>query len=401
MIEALKVLFGQAGADAMTAASALELAPLELLSAQAAGAKPLAATAVLREQARRTGRQAPLDRAESLAEREIAGARGRRLRAARLDLARTLMLRAELFGLSAVRERLEAAITACGGNRLTPVEAAALAGLVGRKAALDAYAEETAEGLLAAGALLDAACEKLRPLRATEPDAAEALLARSGLAFIAGVKLGQPELLDQAGEDLRLIVEENDEDLRPLTRARALALCGAGLSFLSEWAGDDAGVERGLALMEAAAEVFTEDHSPLDAVAVNLSLGLALERAGADGLAHLSRAALGAGGDGAHVELRARAAWLDARLSRAARDPARAQRLKRELVTGLGAPRSQAQRLRWAIDQIALARLSGERRPGADMALLEAEDILKEADLFDLARRAGAELKAPQGSAAP
>ncbi|HEX8660428.1 MAG TPA: hypothetical protein VF686_01080, partial [Brevundimonas sp.] len=77
-------------------------------------------------------------------------------------------------------------------------------------------------------------------------------------------------LLDQAGRDLRALVEAASPDYRPLTRARALALAGAGLIALARLARSDAAAEQGRALFDAAADQFTSDHSPLDWVAVQL-----------------------------------------------------------------------------------------------------------------------------------
>ena len=76
-----------------------------------------------------------------------------------------------------------------------------------------------------------------------------------------------PRLLDQAGRDLRALIETASPDQRPLTRARALALAGAALAALADLAGDEAAALQGRALFDAAADQFTSDHSPLDWVA--------------------------------------------------------------------------------------------------------------------------------------
>ena len=67
-----------------------------------------------------------------------------------------------------------------------------------------------------------------------------------------------------------MLVEAASPDYRPLTRARALALAGAGLMALARLARNDTAAEQGRALFDAAADQFTPDHSPLDWVAVQL-----------------------------------------------------------------------------------------------------------------------------------
>ncbi|HZW15827.1 MAG TPA: hypothetical protein VFF66_06190, partial [Brevundimonas sp.] len=78
---------------------------------------------------------------------------------------------------------------------------------------------------------------------------------------------------DQAGRDLRVLVESASPDYRPLTRARALSLAGAGLMALADLAGNAAAKIQGQALFDAAIDQFTPDHSPLDWVAVRLAVG--------------------------------------------------------------------------------------------------------------------------------
>ncbi|PSJ19085.1 hypothetical protein CVH10_24700, partial [Halomonas sp. ND22Bw] len=68
---------------------------------------------------------------------------------------------------------------------------------------------------------------------AVQGDAAQDLDLRmdhAALALETGVVRRDVRLLDQAGRSLGALVEAASPDHRPLTRARALALCGAGLS---------------------------------------------------------------------------------------------------------------------------------------------------------------------------
>ncbi len=123
--------------------------------------------------------------------------------------------------------------------------------------------------MLDAAALLDAAVHGARGLPRTLGD--ELQLDRAALALEAGVTRRDPRLLDQAGRDLRALVEAASPDYRPLTRARALALAGEGLLALARLARDEAATAQGKALFDAAADQFTSDHSPLDWVAVQLT----------------------------------------------------------------------------------------------------------------------------------
>jgi AraC-like DNA-binding protein len=125
--------------------------------------------------------------------------------------------------------------------------------------------------MLDAAALLDAALHGAKALPATVSD--DLRLDRAALGLEAGVARRDGRLLDQAGRDLRVLVESASPDYRPLTRARALALAGAGLMALARLAKDEAATAQGQALFAAAADQFTPDHSPLDWVAVQLAPG--------------------------------------------------------------------------------------------------------------------------------
>jgi hypothetical protein len=125
--------------------------------------------------------------------------------------------------------------------------------------------------MLDAAALLDAALHGAKALPPTVGD--DLRLDRAALGLEAGVARRDGRLLDQAGRDLRMLVESASPDYRPLTRARALALAGAGLMALARLAKDEAATVQGQALFAAAADQFTPDHSPLDWVAVQLAPG--------------------------------------------------------------------------------------------------------------------------------
>ena len=103
----------------------------------------------------------------------------------------------------------------------------------------------------------------------THPALAEAAVS-AARALEIGVLRRDPSLLDQAGRELAVLIDGASPDYRPLTRARALALCGTGLSVLATLAGDADAAGQGRAMFEAAADQFTPDHSPLDWIAIQL-----------------------------------------------------------------------------------------------------------------------------------
>lgn len=226
------------------------------------------ASALWREHARRTGYRTSLDRA--------AGAASDAARhtttpdqtaAAAIESGEIHLLRFDLFGGP---EKLTAAVADV--QSLTadrPTTRSAAAALHARLTARRARLSGEASAMLDAAALLDAALHGARGLPPTVGD--DLRLDRAALGLEAGVARRDGRLLDQAGRDLRTLVESASPDYRPLTRARALALAGAGLMALAQLAKNDAATAQGRALYAAAADQFTPDHSPLDWVAVQLA----------------------------------------------------------------------------------------------------------------------------------
>lgn len=259
----------------------LELIGVDLLEAEAtrettdAGrvscARPfesgLRASALWREHARRTGRRTSLDRAAGAASEAARNTRTPdQTAAAAIESGEIHLLRFDLFGGP---EKLTAALgdvqSLTAERPATQSWAAALhARLTARRARLSG----DAGAMLDAAALLDAALHGARGLPPTVSD--DLRLDRAALALEAGVARRDPRLLDQAGRDLQALVVTASPDYRPLTRARALALAGAGLMALARLARDEAATAQGQALFDAAADQFTPDHSPLDWVAVQL-----------------------------------------------------------------------------------------------------------------------------------
>lgn len=348
----------------------------------------LRASMLWREHARRTGRRDSLDRAAVCASDAARVARGldQSARAA-VEAGEIQMLRFDLFGGTDGLAALDADV--CGIEAERPGLKTAVAALHARVSARRARLSGDAAGLLNAAALLDAALHGARDL---PPGAVDDLrMERAALALEAGVARRDPRLLDQAGRDLRALVETAAPDQRPLTRARALALAGTGLAALATLAGDDRAHDQGEALFEAAADQFTADHSPLDWAAIQLSM-TGRERP----LAILALAERLTREPGLILGGLARDQKLEAEtvLSEGAGDAGQlsrmAQTLRRRLEQG-GAP------LDWAVDQIGLARLGlararlGEGEPRAvGMMLAEAAATAREWGAAVIAARAEA-----------
>lgn len=225
------------------------------------------ASALWREHARRTGRRSSLDRATA-----AAGDAARhtttpdQTAAAAIEAGEIHLLHFDLFGGPETLTAAVADVQSVSAER--PAIQSAAAALHARLTARRARLSGEPSVMLDAAALLDAAVHGARGLPRTMGD--ELMLDRAALSLEAGVARRDGRLLDQAGRDLRALVESASPDYRPLTRARALALAGAGLMALAKLARNDAASEQGRALFDAAADQFTPDHSPLDWVAVQL-----------------------------------------------------------------------------------------------------------------------------------
>lgn len=332
------------------------------------------AAVLWREHARRGGRRDSLMRslhAAASARRESAAGEEKTARGA-LEMALTLMLKADLYGgescLTAAAVALHEAGAPAGalGSRIVAAHAL-LSTRRARQANDDASHFE-------AGALLDSAIHGLERAAPGSPEAAELRLERAMLAFENGLRRRDGRALDQAGRELRGLVEACSPDYQPLTRARALALCGGGLSRLGAMAANPGAVDQGRALLQAAADAFTPDHSPLDWAAIQVALSESALRAGdpveTEHLQHAERLSAGEG-----LIIGALAAHTrtcsDIRAAEATGDVAALEaaggRLQRRLETGqaVQAP------LDWAADQIGLSlmHLTRQRLTGAPASI--------------------------------
>ncbi|RZJ02770.1 MAG: hypothetical protein EON89_14045 [Brevundimonas sp.] len=225
------------------------------------------ASALWREHARRTGRRTSLDRATAAASDAARHATTPDQTAvAAIEAGEIHLLHFDLFGGPEILTAALADVQAVSADR--PMIQSSAAALHARLTARRARLSGEPAVMLDAAALLDAALHSARGLPQTMGD--ELRLDRAALSLEAGVARRDGRLLDQAGRDLRVLVEAASPDYRPMTRARALALAGAGLMALAKLARNEAATEQGRALFAAAADQFTPDHSPLDWVAVQL-----------------------------------------------------------------------------------------------------------------------------------
>lgn len=367
-----------------------------------------------REHARRTGADDSLGRARDAARSAARAARtpDQTVRAA-VEAGLVEILRFDLVGGVA---ELEAAVRAAPDvqtRRNTGLSAATLAAVAALDARLrsrQARLDGKPDALRRAALALDEAVAAAEV--AGDPELDPLRLERAALALEAGVMRRDPSLLDQAGRELRRLVSAADPDRRPLSRARALCLCAAGLSALAALAGDEAAHAQARILFDAAADQFTPDHSPIDWTAIQLARAAT---PGAVSLAALLQAeAVSAGKDltlGAlardrrlEVEAAAAGAAGDAdRLDRMAAEVRRRLVARRLTARPGGEARHEADSamldrgdLDWAVDQIGLARIEAAigRLTGAAVttdsafALFEAAEIARERGVPTLAESA-------------
>ncbi|HEY0925112.1 hypothetical protein [Brevundimonas sp.] len=306
--------------------------------------------ALWREHARRTGSRASLERAASAASDAARHTTSLdQTAAAAIESGAIHLLRYDLFGGPAA---LTAALSDI--QSLTCEKAATRSGaaaLHARLSARKARLSGETNALMDAGALMDAALHDARLLPPTLAD--ELRLDRAALSLEAGVRRRDARMLDQAGRDLRTLIEAASPDQRPLTRARALALAGAGMAALAALAKDEAAVAQGRALFEAAADQFTPDHSPLDWATVLLASAGAdtplLTLAQAEALTREPGLLLGA-------LVRERRLTAEVALSEAMGDVQGLNGLEAVVRRRLSGP-DRTQPLDWAADQIGMARL--------------------------------------------
>lgn len=349
------------------------------------------AAALWREHGRRTGAVQSLQKAEQAGRDAAQAAKtdDQAMRAA-LDVGQTSLLVFDLYGspkrLSGLISSLERLPAARRAEIATEV-LALKARVVARQARISGDPDQMAE----AADQLTQAIARLSGKSASSNE--ELMLDQAALSLEAGLLTRNARLLDQAGRDLRQLVESALPEERPVSRARALALCGTGMAALASIASDAQSRSQAHALFEAAAEQFTPDHSPLDWAAIQL---LRCERGtGSDEL--LNEAGSSTDIPGLLLGAQIRECRMAHRIAEAERtgDLPALNALKQEVLARLGRKGVEIHPIDWASDQITMARISlslgmgdPDAHPDMGMALYEAADVAHEAGASSLAQKA-------------
>lgn len=226
------------------------------------------ASILWREHGRRAGVPDSIARALATADDALKAATNDDDRArALLTSAQALLTKFDLFGdRETVAQAAEVAHQATS-RRLSILASAA--GVHARIRARQARISGRLQDRQDAAALMDAALHAL--IRHNPLEADDLRLDSAALALEGGIIQRDARLLDQAGRDLTALVEACSPETRPLTRARALALCAAGLSALGTLADDATAMKTGREIFDAAIDQFFVDHSPLDWVAIQVA----------------------------------------------------------------------------------------------------------------------------------
>lgn len=348
------------------------------------------ASILWREHARRSGQPDSLAKALTTAEDALKAAKSDDDRArALLAAAQAQIVKFDLYGdREAVVLAAELA-REVNAKRLPTL--ASCAGVHARIRARQARISEKKEDRQDAAALMDAALHALTKHNPVEAD--DLRLDSAALALEGGIIQRDHRLLDQAGRDLTALVEASSPDQRPLTRARALALCAAGLSALAAMANDEAARKTGHDMFDAAADQFFVDHSPLDWVAIQIARSIDASAP----LEPIRQSVALTTGQGTILGALA----LDLMISREIEAAASAgdlndltkieTRVRRRLAERDGVPSA----IDWAVDQIAMARLMiaradlmGSDPDQAAFVLSEAAEAAQEHGVPVLADRA-------------
>ena len=332
------------------------------------------ASILWREHARRSGSPDSIARALSTAEDALKAARTEDERArALLAGAQALITKFDLFGdRDAVIQAAE--LTREATSKRLPT-LASCAGVHARIRARQARLSETTSDRQDAAALMDAALHALTKHNPLEAD--DLRLDSAALALEGGIIQRDARMLDQAGRDLTALVEASSPDTRPLTRARALALCAAGLSALAAMANDEAAMQTGHEMFEAAADQFFVDHSPMDWVAIQIARSIDPAAA----VQPVRQAVALTTGQGTILGALALDLLVSREISEAAAQGDLVElsrietRVRRRLAEREGAPSA----VDWAVDQIAMARLMIARSQLMDSDPDQAAFVLSEA----------------------
>lgn len=349
------------------------------------------AAALWREHGRRTGSVQSLQKAEQ-AGRDAANSAKKDDQAMRaaLDVGLTSLLAFDLYGGPRRLTSLMNSLDKLPATRHADIATEVLT-LKTRVLARQARISADPEKMAAAALQLTEAISHLSQ-RSVAPNE-ELKLDQAALALEAGILTRNARLLDQAGRDLRMLVEQALPDERPVSRARALALCGTGMAALASIASDAETRAQALALFDAAADQFTADHSPLDWATIQL---LRCERGAAPDRSLTEARAL-TEMPGLLLGALIRERNLAHRIASAEKlgDFAALKSIQQELVALLKLKVDDTNAIDWASNQISMARTKlslslgyCDVYPDMGMALYEAAEVAQEAGATGLAQKA-------------
>lgn len=394
----------------------LELLPCSALAQQASAEASVASQAqrpwkawrdvalIWTAHARRTGMDASLEAAGRAARRAMDSApAGHAFALASAAAAETLIARFDLRADPSALAQAESTIEAAAEEPHARRGQAAVSAAHARLRARQALAEDDPSAVRAAAALLDAALH-LPAGRISDPDswrmvrAGDLRLDRAELTLQAGLRWKDERLLEQAGRDLRVLIDSLDAHLLPVSRGRAVRMCGLALASLGAAARRAEVIEQSVEMLACARDLFDVEHSPLDAAAILSAQAETMvrwqESAPVTQLLKASEALLGRASNliaGRHpaleVEVRVKAARVRTLLAARAGDllalSDQESRLRLSLATG-DAGRDA---VGWATAQLCLAEVyealddlgcQPDRRWAALYARKEASDVLRE-----------------------
>ena len=237
---------------------------------------------MLRELARRTGDVTSLIAASRAAERAVRVAADDEIRiAARLELAASSLLAAELFGDSVAAGAAEVRIEDLESQEsLSDEHRIVVRGFRARLLGREALANNDLNAAVEAAGLYDEAVEqadqRVRQSGQGRTLAASLRLHRSELLVGFGLQLKEGSLLRQAQTDLCQVATRIDRDRLPITWSRAEALRGAALAASGMLEGHPDEMSQGAAALSAALAHLPNEHSPLDTARSLHAMGMAL-----------------------------------------------------------------------------------------------------------------------------
>ncbi len=385
----------------------------------------LAASAVWREQARRTGDPVALRKAASAAVSAISCAHNEAARArAALDQALASLTGADLFGdpalLDAAREILRSIADVQGDSLFEARLEAAWARIASR----EALARDDDARAMEAAALFDSAIHHLRQASrdhsspAVRLEAAAAQIEREDLLAGFGVRRHDTRLIENAVAGLETLLASLDALYEPLSWARCAEVLGAAKVSLGETEGRVERIAEGVSLLALIEETVNADQAPLDWVRVQHALGLGLQALGEtcdqdqafdQAEAAFTRAVERIGAS--PVTLRAtvannRASCL-ARSAELRGDMVALGRAEAAFKIELQATEAAADPVSWAVLQLNLSRLYETRadllgqfaqREAAVYALEEAFEVFCDHGMKSLADQASAALERVRGA---